>query len=329
MKKTLFLLSLAVCGGCASIKKPEFELLSLDREKLSSQNPKFKIASKTQPPDFDPATDLWKKYEQSGSPTHLYCETPNCEPPHMNINGWVIEGERKIKLVAPFDLDFYEFGVASSTDYILELKKNSKRQALYRDVYSFFYMPSKGSGKLAMQFIDRSIKILDIESASQIDIPAVRCTELLGTVSNQFLVTHSDKNSAATDKALEQYQTEFCIWDPAGNLQARLNANLTWLAYNEYALYHYGITPASTETFYALNSFGSQQDGKCILVLQHLTNQARSMHFEIPETIDLTTTERDDACLTWELDLNGVTVNSKYVRYRQKGGAWKTAKATK
>ena len=299
MKCVFFIFLSLLTIGCISSKKPEFDLLPLDVTKLAPQE-SLNIHNQVQPNDFDPSKNVWKKYPLgNSSPSQLYCETPDCDAPQMNINGWETEGDRKIILPKPFDLNFYEFAAASSSDYILELRKHGKRQGLYRDIIQFGYITKPNGGKLAMQHRNLSIKILDLSSGSELELPRSRCTENLGHFSEQVLITHSDKNSIVDYDSADNYETEFCIWNLAGKLEARLSGKIDWIAASVYALSDFGITPSSSLTFFALNSFGTT-DGSCFLILQDTKNPSRSARFAIPEKLNRGEYE---FCHIWDLNL--------------------------
>ncbi len=304
----------SICGGLNVSFDGKYTKEELAIQLLSTEIPAgsydFVEGGKTmcQPEFFDPKITKFHKVEQDGSPSIMY-QLNDEEYTHFMINGWRNEGEDKITLPAPYDLNFYEFGCASSFSYVLELTKNDQREALYTHVGNFGvsedkkYLYLANNVKSADGKWEKLRRIINIESQKTIKLPNMDCVSGLGFWDGTTLITYSNEQEYTSGET----KTKVCFWSIEGNLRSQLEAPLDWGAGAGYYLDSpMGLLPKDNDIFYAF--VPKFKDNKCHLVLQDLKNALRHKEIEI--------IDRDPHCPRVDFDFNNLSFESKTVRFR-------------
>lgn len=222
-----------------------------------------------QPENFIPGETPFKPVTSEGSPSRLY-ELASGE--QMNINGWSEENERVVTLPAPYSLTYYEFGCASDTSFVLDISRGGKRYALYQHVHRFEWYPPK-----RLFFFHQSERksgryqeftgLVDLETKKKTPLPPLDCVSNgHARFSGERLITYGEARAAKDNK------TAVCVWSLAGKLQARVLADLDWMAAStDVLLDEVGVLARQPDVLYAIHHDRFGEPAHCELRLQSLT----------------------------------------------------------
>jgi len=309
----------SICGGVnvtfdgKYTKKEEFAIKLLSNE-IPTGAYDFVEGKKAtcQPEFFDPKTTKFHKVveERSWPSIMYYLDEEGEEYTHFMINGWKKEGEEKISLLPPYDLNFYKFGCASSFSYFLELSKNNQRGALYSHVVNFGvsadkkYLYLANNVKRAGSRWEKLRRIINIESKESVKLPNINCVSDLGFWDGSTLLTYSDEQEFSPGR---KTKTKVCLWGTEGQLHYQLEAYLDWFAgainYLDSPL---GLLPNDNNIFYAFSP--GLKDSKCYLILQDLSSEMRRKEFGIIES--------DPHCPNVQFDFPSFNFDSTEVMFR-------------
>lgn len=165
------------------------------------------------PVSFDKKKGYWKTQEKGQ--TYYFAK---------NNREW---DPRVHPLAGPFTLDHYsfqwfdaameDFGM-TDTSFVLEVKKNGKRHALYTQVLHGWSVSEDGKTLVLPNFVNRNgvwqkeFRIIDIASKRATNLPVAGCAESLsGDWIGGLLWTSSGDS------------TDACFWAPDGSLRARFH----------------------------------------------------------------------------------------------------------
>lgn len=305
------LLLLDVIPAAAAMAFPLSVLPPGKQGPLAKPVPLEQIGLDCQEPFFDPATAKLFKVKTGGIPAELYQEQGQAGPDIM-VNGWMKEGEDKVTLPAPYDVNFYQFGCASTFSYVIEITKAGKRQALYTHVSAWSVSGDKQF--LAMrgwvasrdgQWTDQ-VRIVKITTASGTNLPLMPCTANLQGWSQGRLVTTSDVVGSTSEATV-------CVWSPQGSLAAMLDAKSLNTSGNSAAPDNrFGLLPKERNSVYALGAFGATP-GECRITAVSLDQPKKRalVSFTVPGKMTCM-----DPGEEIELDLSSFTFRSPQFRYR-------------
>lgn len=184
-----------------------------------------------QPENFDPGiAKFHKEVKMNMAPTTYYEIDAGGEDSMFNINGWLHEGESKVLLPKPYELIIYTFGCLSTESHVLEIKKNGRRFALYQHVKSFSASPKtltlflENSRRLPNGHYEGFRGLIDIPSKRKTALPKLPCIEKGAQFDGHWLISRNplkDGNGPDVD-------TDICVWNTSGRLQARLQTKMCW-----------------------------------------------------------------------------------------------------
>lgn len=243
-----------------------------------------------QPENFIPGETSYARVKQDGE--------------EMTINGEQQENDRVVKLPAPYALTYYAFGCASSSSYVLDISRNGKRHGLYQHVLGFeahpsrpvlFFAQSERKNGRYQEFAG----LVDLDTKRKTPLPPLPCVSGANALfSGDRLITYGEARAGKDGK------TDVCLWSLDGKLQARLLADLDWMAAaGDVLLDQVGVLPKEPGTFYALHYDRFGTPSHCELRLQSLTRANQS------KRIDLGVSDSQEACVgnTAKLDTASLT----------------------
>jgi hypothetical protein len=231
-----------------------------------------------QPENFIPGETPYERVKQEGE--------------EMTINGWQKENDRVVKLPAPYALTYYAFGCASSSSYVLDISRNGKRHGLYQHVLGFDAHPTKpvlffAQNERKNGRYQEFIGLVDLDTKRKTPLSALPCVSGANArFSGDRLITYGEARAGKDGK------TDVCLWSLDGKLQARLLADLDWMAAaGDVLLDQVGTLPKEPGTFYALHYDRFGTPSHCELRLQSLTRANQS------KRIDLGVSDSQEACV--------------------------------
>ncbi|WP_375770851.1 hypothetical protein NR798_08120 [Archangium gephyra] len=256
-----------------------------------------------QPENFIPGETRYERVELEGSPPALYRLATGED---MNINGWMKENERAVKLPSPYALTYYQFGCASEFSYVLDVSRNGKRHGLYQHVLGFDAHPSKP----VLFFHQNERKngryqaftgLVDLDTKRKTPLPPLPCVSGSNArFSGDSLITYGEARAGKDGK------TDVCVWSLDGKPRARLLADLDWTAgAGDILLDQPGVLPREPGTFYSLHYDRFGQPSHCEVRLQSLTRAGQSRR------IDLGVSASPEACLRNEAKLGTLSLTGR------------------
>ncbi|PTL76448.1 hypothetical protein [Vitiosangium sp. GDMCC 1.1324] len=298
---TLGLLLMTSTASAAEPKDASWAELQSVPARLPAAQPKPAEPAPCQPENFIPGETPVQRVKREGTPSELYALSTGEQ---MNINGWLKENERVVKLPSPYTLTYYTFGCASDFSDVLDVSRNGKRHGLYQHVIGFEAHPSK-----PVLFFDQNerkngryqkfIGLVDIDTKRKTPLPELPCVS--GTnarFSGDRLITYGEAHAGKDGR------TDVCVWSLDGKLKAQLLADLDWTAgAKDTLLDQVGVLPREPGTFYSLHHDRFTEPAHCELRLQSLTRANQSRR------IDLGVSDSPEACLsnTAKLDTASLT----------------------
>ena len=274
-----------------------------------------------QPDFFDPQTTKYE-YLQQTEETGSYW---NKDIYQVRGNGYNYKFSINTISASPFTITDYEFGCSSSSDHVLDIRKDNKRIALYTHVDTFYL-----SGDKNLLFVDNYLKnqkgaydhkrrIISIDGTKKTDIPSFDCVSSGARWSNNTLVTYSTEPDRQKGE-----KTKICVWDQNGSLKNRLQAELTWYgASRNYLWAEIGLLSSDLNIFYAYDMDTANSPHQCSIFLQDLNAQKKH------KTIALFPEEsfNRDLCPNApfiELDLLNTTFENPLIRFKVNDGVFGT-----
>ena len=206
-----------------------------------------------QPEFFDPQTSKYNRLEQTEKTGSYWAK----DIYQIKENDRNYEFSIKTIPASKYSLTAYEFGCASSWDYVLDIRDDNKRTSLYTHVATYYL-----SGDENLLFLDNYLKnqqgtydhkrrIVSVDGAKKTDIPSFDCVSSGARWTNDTLITYS-----VEPDFIKKEKTKMCVWDKEGNLKNRLQAELTWYGANSDSLWaEIGILPNDPNIFYAYDIF--------------------------------------------------------------------------
>ncbi len=334
-----FLLAAALTWAAPSASRAAFPVERLD-VKVSTASPVRPGAKgECQPEDFIPGKTKYKKVRINGWPPELYKVDGSGESENMNIDGWGKEGEAKVRLPEAFDLTVYQFGCASSTSYVLDLKKAGRRHALYQHVVDYRVDPKRltlylnNSRRMPDGRYEGFLGLVDIPTKKKTRFAHVPCLAG-GSFAGPWYVSNSGQ--PAELPADRRAPTTVCAWGLDGGFQGAFRAPLSWsLCGNAYCLNDaVGPLPKEPDTFY-FYSAAAAGDRECRLYLRSLKDAGRMREFRLG--LQAGALDEDGGksyrCPPAEFDLEALSMGSEAVSFREDRGkgaaapAWRKAPA--
>ena len=324
----------------AKTNAPFLQILDINKKEEISNNQAayqeifMRDGKGCQPGFFDPQTT---KYRRLNPGDELY---------DKNYYSYVTEPASSlpfsietIKTNSGYDIEVYGFGCASSVDFVLDVRKDQKRVALYTHVDTYYvnekenflflnnYLQNK-EGKLELKR-----RIISFDGSKKIIIPQTNCVSRFANWSENNLITYSDRNvdtSSFGGEQFQNYKTRICVWNTDGKLLHKLQGELTWYGASSDSLWaSIGTLPKDPNIFYAYNDNDTVSPKKCSLYLQDLTDQSRYKTINLsPELLPDIEVMPQQLCLPGsniEFDLSNTTFKDPFIRYRIKGKDWQTA----
>lgn len=269
-----------------------------------------------QPELFDPRTTRYRLVKRGGAPPEMYEVEGADESASMMIDGWNKQGEDKTALPKPYSVTKYEFGCASESSSVFEIKKNGVRHALYTHITQVRFSPDLKT--LALFDYLRTPKggwqearrIIEIETKTHSSLPIIDATTFLADVTNERVVTYGLPIGSASEQ--NNPRRVVCIWGRDGKLIRALSAPIhDTLANGEESDDGIGLLPGEPTTFYHLTRTGENQ---CTLRLQDIERQGdhRSIRLAVPGSA----AETAGMGTRLQVDLHALRLKGGTMRYR-------------
>ncbi|MCY1074650.1 hypothetical protein [Archangium lansingense] len=297
------LLLLAATASAAEPKGGTWAELQSVPARLPAAQQKPAEPAPCQPENFIPGETRYERVELEGTPPALYRLSTGEE---MNINGWLKENERVVKLPSPYALTHYTFGCAGEFSSVLDISRNGKRHGLYQHVLHFeahptrpvlFFRQNERKNGRYQEFLG----LVDLDTKRKTPLPALPCVSGSNArFSGDRLITYGEARAGKDGK------TDVCVWSLDGKPQARLLADLDWTAGSgDILLDQVGVLPREPGTFYALHQDRFGNPAHCEVRLQSLTRANQSRR------VDLGVSESHEACLRNETKLGTLSLTGR------------------
>jgi hypothetical protein len=286
------LLLMATTASAAEPKNASWAELQPIPARLPAVKQKPAEPAPCQPENFIPGETAYERVKQAGE--------------EMTLNGEQQENERVVKLPAPYALTYYAFGCASDFSYVLDISRNGKRHGLYQHVLGFeahpsrpvlFFAQSERKNGRYQEFIG----LVDLDTKRKTPLPPLPCVSGSNArFSGERLITYGEARAGKDGK------TDVCLWSLDGKLQARLLADLDWMAAaGDMLLDQVGVLPKEPGTFYALHYDRFGTPSHCELRLQSLTRANQS------KRIDLGVSDSQEACVSNTAKLDTASLSGR------------------
>ena len=271
-------------------------------------------AAPCQPDLFNPRSVLYR---------NLYKKTPlgsrgnsqyQSQGFNFQINGWDKENENKINLPAPYSVDSYNFGCASSFSYVLEIKKDGQRKYLFTQVMEFKFDES-GKKLFLVNFVKNGNKWQKLSRI--VNLETGKKFKLSENCANYNPIWQGDKLLTALDqKETGKVATTICLWNNAGSLVKKYNVDMYWSAVNRsYLNGIFGLLPKNKDILYTI-SLGFQEKDNCELTLTDTKSD------QVKKFVSTCTQQNLGVNFTKLIDLNNITSVSQKVKFLNTDGKW-------
>ncbi|MFA5839810.1 MAG: hypothetical protein WC890_04025 [Candidatus Margulisiibacteriota bacterium] len=236
-----------------------------------------------------------------------------------------------IKFSKLYSVYIYAFSEASSFDYVIELKKNNRRLALYRNILDYAFSPDKnylylaGYQPLNQQSTDKVAfiaQIINLKTMKVVKLENYDFASASVVWSGDYLLTYPAEQP--TDP---QYFSQIGIFNKDGKVQHLLEAKLNWGAASVDFVYNqFGVLPADPSTFYLCLYDYALEDvvgdsGFCSLYLQKLVPPYEK------RTIPLMATKERGSFPKMQFDFKGFSLSSPQLKFTVAGEKnWRTAR---
>jgi len=186
--------------------------------------------------------------------------------------------KESFKLAKPYKMIIYEFGEASTISYVVEVKKGNSRQSLYTHVINY-NVSKDGKYLFLANYVadekkkwERKIRIIDIAQNKSVSLPArYDCVSSEGLWDGGKLITYQDVNELG--KSGIAFDTKVCLWDAAGKLQNRLEAEFHYMGASSYILHEkIGLLPRNQNVFYFIGFGRAEDENGCYIYMKKLDN---------------------------------------------------------
>ncbi|MES2436384.1 MAG: hypothetical protein V4519_00030 [Patescibacteria group bacterium] len=229
-----------------------------------------------------------------------YADIFDCQPkdfdPNQRILNENMTRQDTVDLGGGYSLTPYQFGCASSQDFVLEVTKNGARHTLYTHISTWSLSANKeflflnNAIKNQKGTYDFQTRIINVKTKQAVSLPNIACASTRGFWNGQNLVTYSDYNTVEYGTTeMSDYITNICQWNTEGKVLNQLEAKLYWGAASAaYLNDKIGFLPKNSNIFYAYSNTVapekvSDNTYMCYLYLQDVTNQNNHKKIRITE----------------------------------------------
>lgn len=246
-----------------------------------------------QPILFNPSTSQYYPDPKAASNASYLVHDKTLGTIYMNM-AWPVWKKKPI-LPKSYTITVYEFGCASTSSYVLEIKKNGKRHALYTHVMDDWEVSSDGKSIALSNYVrnkdstwSEKRRIIDIASKKVADLPITDCTKYIHRWSGGKLITNSGMMDIVDNKgAITRQETKVCAWSLDGKFVGQIKSEGFVTATTDKIINRIGFLPSESNVLYVSGVFnGNSPYGDCEIAAIDLKNPRQKVIVSFSPNVD-------------------------------------------